>query len=350
MSHVLVTGGSGFIGTHICIALIEKGYKLVVLDNQVNSSFKSLVRIEKFFSKKINSLEKKISFYDVDLRDFKKLVYIFSTFKRNNIFIDCVIHLAGLKDMNKSFSNAIDYWDNNVLGSINLFKVMDKNNCRNLVFSSSAAIYDSRVTHRFKEDSKKYPLNPYGLTKLTIEKILKDLYNSSNNPWKIINLRYFNPVGAHNSGSFGEDPLDKSSNLFPLLTKVAVGKLDFLNIYGSDWPTSDGTPVRDFIHIMDLAEVHLMSMEYLVQHRRKYISINVGSGDGTSVLKLVKTFEKENICKIPIRFCERRKGDSAVLVANNSLAKEILNWYPKRNLQDICRDGWKWQKQNPNGY
>ncbi len=350
MSYILITGGSGFVGSHICISLLEKNYKLVVLDNEVNSTSKSLIRIKKLFEKKNNFLEKKLIFFNVDLRNFQALKNVFENLKSNNIFIDCVIHLAGLKDMQKSFYEPIDYWDNNVLGSINLFKIMEKINCRNIVFSSSAAIYGATNKNKFTEDSLKKPSNPYGLTKLTIEKILQDIYHSSSGSWNIINLRYFNPAGAHDSGNIGENPLDRSSNLFPLITKAAIGKLDCIKIFGRDWPTRDGTPERDFVHVMDLAEAHLLAMEYLQKCNKIYISINIGSGKGTSILKLIRTFEEVNKCEIPIRFSERRRGDVAILFADIKLAKDILKWRPQKTIIDICKDGWKWQNKNPNGY
>ncbi|MBO8204927.1 UDP-glucose 4-epimerase GalE [Prochlorococcus marinus] len=350
MSHILITGGSGFVGSHICITLLENNYKLVVIDNEANSTSKCLLRIKNFFEDKISQIEKKLIFINSDLRNFYELIEIFETLERKNIRIDFVIHLAGLKDMNKSILRSIEYWDNNVLGSINLFKVMEKFNCRNIVFSSSAAIYDARNTQKFNEDSKKYPLNPYGLTKFTIEKILHNLYEGSSYPWNIINLRYFNPAGAHYSGNFGESPLDKSSNLFPLITKVAVGKLDFIKIFGRDWGTKDGTAERDFVHVTDLAEAHLLAMEYLKNKKKLFISINIGSGQRTSILNLIRTFEKVNKCQIPIKYCDRRKGDVAVLSADIELAKDILKWEPKKTIIDICKDGWNWQSKNPNGY
>ena len=350
MSHVLITGGSGFIGSHICISLLENNYKLVVLDNEANSTSKCLIRIKKFFENKINSIEDKLIYINVDMRDFSELTKIFQNLERRNIFIDSVIHLAGLKDMSESFLKPLEYWDNNLVGSINLLKVMEKFSCRNIVFSSSASIYDSQINKKFTEDSKISPINPYGLTKLTIEKMLHNLYEASSCKWKIINLRYFNPAGAHYSGNFGENPLDKSSNLFPLITKVAVGKLDSIKIFGKDWPTNDGTAERDFIHVMDLAQAHLLAMEYLNNEKELYISINIGSGQKTSILNLIRIFEEVNKCQIPIKFCSRRKGDAAVLIADISLAKKLLKWEPKKTIIDICKDGWNWQNRNPNGY
>ena len=350
MSHILITGGCGFVGSHTCISLIEKGYSLVVLDNETNSTSRSLIRIKDFLKAKVQNIEKKITFIKTDLKNFNDLISVFTNLQKNDITIDFVIHLAGLKDMNKSLFNPLEYWENNVIGSINLLKVMEIFHCRNIVFSSSASIYDARIHNQFNEDSPLYPLNPYGKTKLTIENILYDIYKNSSNPWRIINLRFFNPAGAHSSGEIGEHPLDKSSNLFPLLTKAAIGKIDTLNIFGNDWPTPDGTAIRDFVHIMDLSNAHFLAMEYLKKKKRKYISINIGSGCGTSILKLVRTFESINNCKIPIKFLERRKGDAAVLLSDISLARQLLNWAPKKNLIDICQDGWLWQKKNPTGY
>lgn len=350
MSHILITGGCGFVGSHTCISLIEKGYSLVILDNEINSTSKSLIRIQNFLNAKVSNIEKKITFINTDLKNFNNLLSVFSNLQKNHMKIDFVIHLAGLKDMNKSLFNPLEYWENNVKGSINLLKVMEIFNCRNIVFSSSASIYDARKDNLFNEKSPIYPLNPYGKTKLAIENILYDIYKNSSYPWRIVNLRFFNPAGAHPSGEIGEHPFDKSSNLFPLITKAAIGKTDILNIFGNDWPTPDGTAIRDYVHIMDLSNAHFLAMEYLKKTKRKYISINIGSGVGTSILKLVRTFESINQCKVPIKFRERREGDSAVLLSDISLARKLLNWSPKKNLIDICRDGWLWQKKNPNGY
>ena len=227
---------------------------------------------------------------------------------------------------------------------------MEKHNCRNIVFSSSATVYKAKSDKLLNEEDFCEPVNPYGGTKLTIENILRDLYNSKPHEWRIANLRYFNPVGAHESGLIGEDPCGRPNNLYPQITKVAAGKLEKIKIFGSDWPTKDGTGIRDYIHVMDLAEGHILTLDHLSKEKPQILTLNLGTGRGTSVLELIRNFEKVNNIKIPFSFYKRRAGDNSFVVADNSLAKSVLNWAPKKNIDDVCRDGWNWQQKNPNGY
>ena len=261
-----------------------------------------------------------------------------------------MIHFAGLKSVNESINNPIEYWDNNVLGSLNLFRVMDKYNCKTIVFSSSANIYaKSNDNRKLKENSEIKPNNPYGETKAAIEKILFNLSQSSNSQWRIANLRYFNPIGAHFSGLIGENPNGIPSNIFPFITQVAAKRIEFLNIFGNDWSTHDGTGVRDYIHIMDLAEGHVSALEYLFKEK-KVVNLNLGTGKGTSVLDLINTFKKVNKIDLPYKIKGRRDGDLGYVVANNSLAQSLLNWKPSRSLDEMCKDGWNWQLKNPYGF
>ncbi len=347
MSNILVTGGAGFIGSHTCISLLEKGHNLLILDNLSNSFPNTKEKIIEVFEDSKNvDINRKLKFRKADLRIYSDVYSIFQESKDKGENIESVIHFAGLKDLNASIKKPLDYWENNVVGTINLLKIMESFNCRTIVFSSSATIYDGNFKEKFKEDSPKLPQSPYGLTKLNIEKILYDLYKSGNGLWKIISLRYFNPAGAHRSGKLGESPLNDPTNLFPAITQVACGKKKKLNVFGADWPTYDGSAIRDYVHVMDVAEAHVMALDFLKTKRKEFITINLGSGKGTSVFEFIKKFEMTNNCKIPFVIKERREGDFAKLVADISLAKKILNWEPKRSISEICKDGWKWQRLN----
>ena len=264
--------------------------------------------------------------------------------------IEAVIHFAGLKSVQESIRKPIKYWDFNVNSSICLLDVMAKYNCKTIVFSSSANVYGSKSINPISENYSIKPENPYGVTKASIEKILNDLYISSPMEWRIANLRYFNPIGSHHSGLIGEDPTGEMTNIFPLICKVASGKKKEIEIFGNDWDTRDGTPIRDYIHIMDLVEGHCLALNNLLENPARIININLGTGKGISVLEIIKTFESTNKIKIPYKFVERRPGDNCASVADTSYSKEILNWVPTRNLEDMCRNGWNWQKLNPNGY
>ena len=348
MQSILVTGGAGFIGSHTCLSLIEKGYEILIIDSLFNSSIKVLERMNQIIDIKFPEMKNKLSFFKGDLRNESFVNQVFSNQYKIGKPISGVIHFAGLKAVNESIHEPLKYWDFNLVSTINLLKVMNLFECRTIVFSSSASVYGSPKKNFLKEDEKLDPINPYGLTKLTIENILGNLYKSSSNKWKIINLRYFNPIGAHSSGLIGEVPRGIPNNIFPLIMQVASGNIEFLNIYGKDWPTNDGTPIRDFIHVMDLANGHLYALEHLLNNSSKILNFNLGTGIGSSVLELIRTFERVNKIKVPFQFAERRDGDAAIVVADNSLVKNILNWKPVKNLEDMCRDGWEWQRKNPN--
>ena len=351
MSKILVTGGAGFIGSHTCLTLLQKKYKIVVIDSFINSSRISLERVKKISKKNDYYDNKDIEIIKGDLRNFNLIDNIFFKSILENYPITAVIHFAGLKSVNESIINPLDYWDNNVSGTINLLKAMEKNNCRNIVFSSSATIYAySNNKNHITENSFIKPVNPYGHTKAVIEKILENLSESSKGKWRIANLRYFNPIGAHSSGLIGEDPLGIPNNIFPFILQVAAGKIKELRVFGNDWPTIDGTGVRDYLHVLDLADGHILALEYLLENKPTIINFNLGTGIGSSVLDLINCFEKVNNIRVPYVFSERRHGDVPYVVSNNSKALEILKWKPKRTLQEMCVDGWKWQKNNPNGY
>ena len=349
MTSILVTGGSGFIGSHTCLLLLEKGYDLVVLDSLINSSKMALDRVSNIYSNKTKS--NSIKFINGDIRDNSILDNIFKEAQFSNKNISGVIHFAGLKAVGESVTNPLEYWGVNVNGSINLLKVMDEYKCRTLVFSSSATVYAKGEKNiKLNEESNIKPSNPYGETKLAIERILFNLSQIPSSNWRIANLRYFNPIGAHFSGLIGENPLGLPNNIFPYINQVALKKLDYINIFGNDWDTYDGTGVRDYIHVMDLAEGHISALEYLFNESRTIINFNLGTGIGTSVLELIETFKKVNDVDLPYKFKDRRPGDVDYVVADNSFVKSTLNWEPTRNLDDMCKDGWNWQKKNPMGY
>tara|TARA_Y100001968_G_scaffold333785_1_gene399459 strand:- start:140 stop:1183 length:1044 start_codon:yes stop_codon:yes gene_type:complete len=343
MKTILITGGTGFIGSHTCLLLLERGFDLIIIDSYINSSPKNL----KGALNKINSnFDNKITFVKGDIRDQSSLEDIFIESKNIDKPISAVIHFAGLKSVAESVEKPLLYWDVNVKGSISLFNAMQNNNCRTIVFSSSATIYGKATKSPFSEDSQISPLNPYGQTKAAVEKLLCDVYASQPNSWRVANLRYFNPVGAHPSGLIGEDPLGIPNNLFPYICQVAIGRRKELKIFGNNWPTSDGTGVRDYIHVMDLADGHLAALQYLFSEEPQLLNLNLGTGKGTSVLELINTFMKVNQCDIPYVFTNRRSGDVSTTVADNKLAKQKLGWEPHRKVEDMCRDGWLWQQRS----
>ena len=350
MHRILVTGGAGFIGSHTSLLLIERGYEILLVDSLINSSIKVIARINEIIDRNFPDNKNKFTFFKGDLRNESFVNEIFLNQYKIGKPITGVIHFAGLKAVNESIYEPLKYWDFNLVGAINLLKVMNLFECRTIVFSSSASVYGSPKKNLLKEEDKLDPINPYGLTKLTIEKILGNLYKSSSNKWKIINLRYFNPIGAHSSGLIGEVSKGIPNNIFPLIMQVASGNIEFLKIYGNDWPTNDGTPVRDYIHVMDLANGHLFALEHLLMNSSKILNLNLGTGIGSSVLDLVRTFERVNTIKVTFKFAERRDGDAAIVVADNSLVKSILNWKAVKNIEDMCRDGWKWQRKNQNWF
>ena len=347
---VLVTGGAGFIGSHTCIALLEKGYEVITIDSYANSQKESLKRVVDIFKNNTRIKKTDIEITAGDIRDEILLDKLFLENEESGKPIQAVIHFAGLKSVKESVINPLLYWDVNVSGSINLLRVMSKYNCKTIVFSSSATIYGLSKNLPIKENTLIKPINPYGKTKDVIEQALTDLYNSSPDEWKIANLRYFNPIGAHESGMIGEAPNGIPSNIFPYITQVAAGILPRLTVFGNDWPTFDGTCIRDYIHVMDLAEGHIATLEYLLDGDNKIVNLNLGTGIGTSVLELIDTFERINKIKILKSYSGRRIGDSSTLIADNSLALACLNWSPKRDLGKMCLDGWKWQSLNPHGY
>lgn len=351
---ILVTGGAGYIGSHTCIALFEAGYDIVVYDNLVNSSLEAVKRVSEIVGQSI-------AFIEGDIRNKDLLSEVFT---KHDFF--GVIHFAGLKAVGESVAKPLMYYDNNVSGTISLLEVMSDYQVKNLVFSSSATVYGDPENLPIDETSPRSCTNPYGQSKLAVEHILEDLA-VADNQWNLITLRYFNPVGAHPSGQIGEDPSDIPNNLMPFISQVAVGKLAKLNIFGNDYPTIDGTGVRDFIHVTDLAQGHVAALNYLEQQSSVdngmaknssvnnnssvgFLPINLGTGKGRSVLELVNAFSEVNNTEIPYEFAERRPGDIASCYASADKAKALLDWQAELSITDMCQDTWRWQSMNPNGY
>tara|TARA_Y100001968_G_C19312468_1_gene694928 strand:- start:55 stop:1101 length:1047 start_codon:yes stop_codon:yes gene_type:complete len=345
---VLLTGGSGFIGSHIALLLLERGYDVVIIDSFVNSSPSVITTIKTFLENK--NISYNLHSIKGDIRDEKLIDKIFKDSIRENNPIETVIHLAGLKSVYESFTNPLHYWDVNVSGTQKLLEIMNENKCYSIVFSSSATIYGLPDYIPIDEAHKLSPINTYGKTKVAIEYMFHDLFKSNINKWRICSLRYFNPVGAHPSGLIGEAPLGVPNNLFPYILQVAIGRRKFLNVFGNDWDTNDGSGVRDYIHIMDLAEGHLDAIDYLSSKESCIEFINLGSGNGYSVFQIISQFELSTGCQIPFIIKSRRNGDVAKYYADISKAKKLLRWIPKRSLDQICLDGWNWQTKNPNGY
>ena len=336
MSTVLVTGGAGFIGSHTSVELLNAGYDIIILDNFVNSKPESLKRIKELTGKDFK-------FYQADIRDEEAMTKVFAENK-----IDAVIHFAGLKSVPQSVKEPLNYYDNNIAGTVCLCRVMDKAGCKKLVFSSSATVYGSKNPSPLREDMPTGgTTNPYGTTKYFIEQILQDLC-ISDSEWGVSILRYFNPIGAHKSGRIGEDPNGIPGNLMPYITQVAIGKLECLNVCGNDYPTPDGTGVRDYIHVVDLALVHIKALDRLLKVKGCEV-YNLGTGKGYSVLDVVKAFEKASGIKINYRIAPRRAGDVACCYADATKAKEVLGWQAQYDIDDMCADSWRWQSQNPNG-
>ncbi len=344
MRSIIVTGGTGFIGSHTCLLLLNNGFKLYIIDSEVNSSKNVLGQLSEILNFDSEEFRKKIVFFKGDIRNINIIENVFETSKEKNEKIEAVFHFAGLKSVRESNILPIKYWDNNVIGTMNLLKTMDKYDCKTLIFSSSATIYEPVKNRKLNEKDKLGPINIYGQTKLVIEDILQGIFNSSPEKWKIANLRYFNPIGAHKSGKIGEDPIGDADNIFPIIIDVANRKLEFLKIFGNNWGTPDGTCIRDYIHIMDLAEGHIAAFKFLLGNKPQIVNLNLGTGKGHSVLELVKTFQLANNIKVPYEFTARREGDTEYLVADNSLAISLLNWIPKFTLYDMCKDGWNWGK------
>lgn len=346
MSRILITGGCGYIGSHIVLLLIQKGYEVIILDSNINSSSKVLKKIKKILELNNYHFSNNLKFFKGDIRDQKVLEKIFLNAYKKDHKIDGVIHLSGLKSISESKTIPLDYWDVNISGTINLLRVMDKFECNKLIYSSSASIYGNSEKFPFHEDSPSNTLNPYANTKLTGEIFLKDLCDIKSTKWNIICLRYFNPIGAHKSGLLGEEPIYQTNNIFPLILNSCLDSKKKIYIYGQDWPTPDGTCIRDYIHIEDLAEGHIAALTSLLKEHRGFIRINLGTGHGTSVLELLKVFEKVNNIKLSYEFTSRREGDCPVLVADNLRALSYLSWHPKRDLEKMCLDGYNWLKTN----
>ncbi len=350
MKRLLITGGCGFIGSHTSYVLLNAGYKLTIVDSFINSSRESILKLKNLSNEVRLLIESNLDIFHGDIRDFSLLNNIFKESKSKGEPIEGVIHFAGLKSVPDSFSNPLEYWDVNLGGTLTLIKVMGIYNCKTIVFSSSATIYGNTNSQLLNESSNINPTSPYGLTKAAVENILISIAKEPTSKWRIANLRYFNPIGAHPSGLIGEDPINYGGNLFPKLAEVAQGKCDHLIIFGNDWPTKDGTGIRDYIHVLDLADGHKAALEYLINSSPHSINFNLGTGIGTSVLDLINTFEKVNKISIPFVFSSRREGDIPISIADNSLALKKLNWVPRRNLEDMCKDFWRWKIENPEGY
>ncbi len=333
---ILVTGGAGYIGSHTCVELLNAGYDIVVLDNLCNSSEKSLNVVKEITGKDF-------PFYKVDLLDYDAVEKVFEENK-----IDAVIHFAGLKAVGESVSIPITYYHNNITGTLNLVDIMQKHGVFNIVFSSSATVYGMPKTVPITEDFPLSTTNPYGSTKLMIERILEDIH-TSNPKWSITLLRYFNPIGAHKSGKMGEDPKGIPNNLLPYVAQVAVGKLEYVHVFGNDYPTKDGTGVRDYIHVVDLALGHIKAIEKKTNVPGVHI-YNLGTGNGYSVLEIVKAFSKACGKELPYKIEARRPGDIAECYADPSKALNELGWKATRGIAEMCEDSWRWQSNNPNGY
>lgn len=337
MATILVTGGAGYIGSHTCVELLNAGHDVVVLDNLCNSSEEALTRVQALTSKAL-------TFVQGDIRDAVVLDQVFSQHA-----IDAVIHFAGLKAVGESQDQPLMYFDNNIAGSISLVEAMKRAGVFNLVFSSSATVYDEANTSPLNEDMPTgMPSNNYGYTKLIVEQLLQKLAHTESN-WSIALLRYFNPVGAHKSGQIGEDPQGIPNNLMPYVTQVAVGRREKLSIFGQDYDTVDGTGVRDYIHVVDLANAHLCALNNRLE-AKGCRAWNIGTGNGSSVLEVKNTFEKVNGVNVAFEFAPRRAGDVATSFADNARAVKELGWTPQYGLEDMLADSWHWQKQNPNGY
>lgn len=334
--NILVTGGAGYIGSHTCLELLNAGYDVAVIDNLSNSREESMIRVQELAGRNI-------VFHKVDLLDKIGLDKVFGSSQ-----IDAVIHFAGLKAVSESVEFPLLYYQNNVSGTLNLCEAMKKYNVKNIVFSSSATVYGDPHAVPVTEEFPLNPTNPYGRTKLMIENILRDIYNADNE-WNISLLRYFNPAGAHQSGRIGEDPGGVPSNLFPYIARVAVGKLNVLSVFGNDYHTADGTGVRDYIHVVDVALGHVKALEKL-ERASGVIVLNLGTGRGYSVLEIISGFEKASGRKIPYKIVGRRSGDVASSYADPSKAERELGWSASRGLDEMCEDVWRWQSANPNGY
>ena len=334
--HILVTGGAGYIGGHTCVQLVERGHQVVVADSFVNSSPAVLPRLRRLTGAPLVA-------HRVDLRDVDALAALFATHR-----FDAVIHFAALKAVGESCSRPLEYFDNNICGTITLLRAMQDAGVQRLVFSSSATVYGNPRHVPVREDADLQVTNPYGRTKLVVEQLLADVCQSGSG-LQVCNLRYFNPVGAHASGLIGEDPGGLPNNLMPFVCQVAVGRRKRLQVFGGDYPTVDGTGVRDYIHVVDLARAHVDAIEYL-QRGDAGATVNLGTGRGVSVLELVRAFERASGRQVPYEIVDRRPGDVAEVYADPGLARRLLGWESRLGIDDMCRDAWRWQSMNPHGY
>ncbi len=333
---VLLTGGAGYIGSHTCVELLAAGYDAVIIDNFSNSSEKVLERIREISGRSVVC-------YNADVCDENALRRVFSENK-----IDCVVHFAGLKAVGDSVKYPLEYYQNNLCATMTLLKVMNEFGVERIVFSSSATVYGVPKSTPIREDADRWCTNPYGWTKYMSEQIISDTAKADGNMSAVL-LRYFNPIGAHESGRIGEDPTGIPNNLLPYITQVAVGRREHLNVFGNDYNTHDGTGVRDYLHVVDLAKGHIRAIEY-AQKNTGVIAVNLGTGNGFSVLDIVKAFERATGIKIPYKIAPRRPGDIDACYADASLALEKLGWKAELSIDDMCRSAWNWQKNNPNGY
>jgi UDP-glucose 4-epimerase len=343
MANLLITGGAGFIGSHTCLVLLEADHDLLVLDDFSNSSPLALTRVQELTGRSLQLVRG-------DLRDQALLDRIFTDAASHGTPIEAVIHFAGLKAVGESVAQPLRYWDVNVSGSRTLLSAMAAHGCHTLVFSSSATLYGFAEATPIPETAPIQPVNPYGHTKAAVERMLADLAASAPGAWRIACLRYFNPVGAHPSGRIGENPNGTPNNLFPFVSQVAIGQRERLSVFGGDWPTPDGSGVRDYIHVMDLAEAHRAALDCLLAEAPQRLTLNLGSGIGASVLEVVQAFEAASGRAVPYEVVARRHGDAAITVADPSLAAERLGWRTRRSLAEMCRDGWAFQAANPGGY
>ncbi len=334
---VLVTGGAGYIGSHTCVELLNAGFDVVVCDNLCNSKEEALNRVKKITGKELR-------FYEADIRDESAMNTIFEKEK-----IESVIHFAGLKAVGESVEKPLMYYDNNIHGTLVLLETMKKHDCKNIVFSSSATVYGDPATVPIREDFPLHVTNPYGRTKLMIEEILQDLYRSDPE-WRVVLLRYFNPIGAHESGLIGEDPKGIPNNLVPYVAQVAIGKHEAVRVFGNDYDTPDGTGVRDYIHVVDLAKGHICALEKIGASDPGVMIYNLGTGKGYSVLDIVKAYSKACGKDLPVRIMDRRPGDIATCFADPDKARDELGWEAEFGIERMCADSWRWQSSNPEGY
>ncbi|WP_216913431.1 MULTISPECIES: UDP-glucose 4-epimerase GalE [unclassified Synechococcus] len=364
MATVLITGGAGFIGSHTCLVMIGAGHDVVVIDNLHNSSVEALHRVAELCQLspcrhavdqdgvhqawETATGDRRLLFINGDIRSPEALDGAFRCGGSGG-GVAAVLHFAGLKAVGDSIQEPLSYWHVNVEGTRCLLEAMRRHGCRTIVFSSTAALYGCPQELPIPESACVQPANPYGQTKAAVERMLADTA-ASEPGWRMARLRYFNPVGAHPSGRIGEDPNGVPSNLFPLITQVAMGLRSHVQIFGSDWPTPDGTGIRDFIHVMDLAEGHRQALDLLLTTDEQILTLNLGSGQGHSVLEMIEAFERINGCPVAYEFAPRRPGDVAESVADSTAAQQLLGWSTTRNLEDICRDGWAWRKMNKYGY